>query len=215
MAVKMSRKHHEEFSSIIIGGISVITGVFIYFITIGYDEKYLLSAAIGACVSIFFIIFGEFLEIKKAGSSQTNNIIDQVSKVLDTISNIKLDISRIDGLHVYKSDMDGLDCAISAAKNAIIVKNTVLRFGENSTSHNCSHDLYASWISTKNETLRRTKPCVWREIVSIHIDDEYPQTIFMDDSKDDRLNYKARYIDDATNLMIQLCICKRNSQISD
>ena len=201
MSTKRKRRNKAfwvEFITLVVTGISIVVGWQVSQHTTELKDRDLLSLALGAACTIFFVIFTEFFTVRRLRESQTNDILDRIDGITSTSS-----------IRVFKTAKAGLrhDIDIANKKKITKIKNTVLRYGNPSTAQNYSLGLYKQWVDVKRAALD-DEECLVKEIISIYIGNNTKdqQMVFVNEALSSGKNYEASYLDDMANHMLQVCI---------
>lgn len=126
------------------------------------------------------------------------------TKMMKNLDRVPSLLSGARDIVYFRNTYEGLLYTISVMNEAIDIKNTVLRYGSTSSAWSFE-DVYERWIQKRN-SVSRSPPCAWHEIVSIYFNENDPQRILINDMQHLTDSYAVSLIDDNNNAIIQMCL---------
>lgn len=156
-------------------------------------------------VSIFFLFVAMIIP-EKIGAIMTGYAQDKETKEKDDrftdLYNLLHDPTEI---QIFDDVKEGLQYCLSTYSSAIMVKNTVLRYGQKKSINTAGPQLYTEWLLAKKKSIAKGK-CAWKEIVSKHFDDHDPQIQIVKNASSGMSQYNRKFLDDNIYPIAQMTI---------
>ena len=113
-------------------------------------------------------------------------------------------------LVTFPNAISGLQYCVNAVREAVSVKNTILRFGQKQ-SHSPQDEVYQQWVAAKRTSVE-SNTCTWSEIISCHIPRSSDLYKIIEPLAQKGSRYHSyRTIDDKTMPMVQMTIFEYRS----
>lgn len=183
-----------------------LIGLIVVLVTFAADQAIRMDKFVIPIYVAFFVIYIS----ERASSIGTDILSDREAielhtRMMNNFDRVPSLLSGARDIVYFRNTYDGLLYTISAINDAIDIKNTVLRYGSTS-SVGAFEDVYERWILEKRNSVSRSPPCAWHEIVSIYFSENDPQRILSTDMQNLTDSYAFSLIDDCNNAIINMCL---------